>query len=85
MYELNLKDFNLNENDVQEDGLNTISSNKFENKVNKEYNNSTLVVKKKVLENSLVELPEEVNIVLEESHDINPLKLPNSPPTMFDV
>jgi len=64
MYELNLEDFNLNENDVQEDELNIISSNKFKNKVNKEYNNSTLVVEKKVLENSLVELPEEVNIVL---------------------
>jgi hypothetical protein len=41
------------------------------------------VVKKKVLENSLVELLEEVNIILKESYDISFLKLPDSPPTML--
>jgi hypothetical protein len=43
------------------------------------------VVKKKFLENSLVELLEEVNIVLKESYDISFLKLPNSPPTMLGI
>jgi hypothetical protein len=47
---------------VQEEGLNITSSNKFENKVNKKYNNSTLVAGE--VGNSLVE--EEVNMVLKE-------------------
>jgi len=49
---------------VQEKGLNITSSNKFENKVNKKYNNSILVAGEEVLGNSLVE--EEVNMVLKE-------------------
>ena len=53
--------------------------------VNEEYNNYVLVVEEEVLGNSLVKSFEEVNIVLEESHNINPLKLPESPPTLLDV
>ena len=49
---------------MQEEGLNITSSNKFENKVNKKYNNSILVAGEEVLGNSLVE--EEVNMVLKE-------------------
>jgi len=52
---------------------------------NEEYNNYVLVVEEEVLGNSLVKSFEEVNIVLEESHNINPLKLPESPPTLLDV
>jgi len=70
---------------VQEEGINIISPNEYENEVNKENNNSSLVVEKKVLENSLVELPEEVNIILKESYDISFLKLPDSPPTMLGI
>jgi hypothetical protein len=43
------------------------------------------VVDEEVLENSLVELLEEVNMVLEEFHDISPLKLPNFLPTMLGI
>jgi hypothetical protein len=32
-----------------------------------------------------MELPKKVNMVLDKSHDISPLKLPNSPPFMLDV
>jgi hypothetical protein len=32
-----------------------------------------------------MELPKKVNMVLDKSHDINPLKLPHSPPFMLDV
>jgi hypothetical protein len=67
------------------EGLNIISSNDYEKEVNEEYNNSVLVVDEEVLENSLVELLEEVNLVLEESHDISPLKLPNFLPTMLGI
>jgi hypothetical protein len=73
------------EKDTQEEELNTTSLNEFENKANKKYNNSDLVVEEEVLGNSLVKQPENVNIILEESHDISPFKLPNSPPTMLDV
>jgi hypothetical protein len=40
--------------DMQEEELNTTISNKFENKANKKYNNSDLVVEEEVLGNSLV-------------------------------
>jgi hypothetical protein len=53
--------------------------------VNKEYNNYVLVVEEEVLGNSLVKSFEEVNVVLEESRNINPLKLLESPPTLLDV
>ena len=43
------------------------------------------MVEKEVLGNALVELPEEVNMILEESHDSSPLKLSNSLPTMLDI
>ena len=32
-----------------------------------------------------MELPKDVNMVLKKSHDISPLKLFDSPPTMLDV
>jgi hypothetical protein len=57
----------------------------FENEVNKEYNNSTLMVEEEILENFLVESLEEINMILKESHDISPFKLLNSLPTMLDV
>jgi hypothetical protein len=79
VYEINPKNFsNLDEEDVQDEGINIISTIESDNEVNKEYNNSALVVEEEVLENSLVESLEEVNMVLEESHDISPLKPPNS-------
>ena len=64
MYKPNPKDFSdLDEGDVQEEGLNTISLNEFENEVNKEYNKSTLVVEEEVLIKYLVEFLEKINIV----------------------
>jgi len=64
VYKHNPKDFSyLDEGDVQEEGFNTISLNKFENVVNKEYNKSTLVVEEEVLIKSLVEFLEKINIV----------------------
>ena len=86
VYEPNFENLSdLDEEDVQEEGHNTISSHKSENEINKEYNNFALVVKEEVLGNFLVEFPEEVNMVLEESHNFIPLKLPDSPPTMLDI
>ena len=46
---------------MQEEELNTTSPNEFENKANKNYNNSDLVVEEEVLGHSLVKLPEDVN------------------------
>jgi hypothetical protein len=64
VYKPNPKDFSdLDEGDVQEEGLNTISLNEFENEVNKEYNKSTLVVEEEVLIKYLVEFLEKINIV----------------------
>jgi len=40
--------------DMQEEKLNTTSPNEFENKANKKYNNSDLVIEEEVLGNSLV-------------------------------
>ena len=48
--------------------------------VNKECNNYVLVVEEEVLGNSLVKSFEEVNIVLEESHSINPINYLNPHP-----
>jgi len=49
VYEPNPWDFcDINEEDLQEERHNTISPNKSENKVNKKYNNSVLVVEKEV-------------------------------------
>jgi hypothetical protein len=42
------------EKDTQEEELNTTSLNEFENKANKKYNNSDLVVEEEVLGNSFV-------------------------------
>lgn len=85
-YEINPEDFsNLDEEDVQDKGINTMSPIEFDNEVNKEYNNSVLVVEEEGLENYLVESPEEVKMVLEKSHDISPLKPPDSPLTMLDI
>jgi hypothetical protein len=75
----------MKKNIVQEGRLNTISPNEFENEVNKEYNNSTLMVEEEILDNFLVESLEEINMILKESHDISPFKLLNSPPIMLDV
>ena len=48
VYEPNLEDLSdLDEVDVQEEGLNIINSNEYEDEVNKEYNNSILVVESK--------------------------------------
>ena len=64
MYKPNPKDSSdLDEGDVQEEGLNTISLNESENEVNKEYNKSTLVVEEEVLIKYLVEFLEKINIV----------------------
>ena len=73
VYEVNHEDFsNLDEENVQEEGLNTISPHESENE-------------EEVLGNSMVELSEDVNMVLKESHDISPFKLSDSPPTMLNV
>jgi hypothetical protein len=73
VYELNIENFSdLDEENMWEEGPNIISTHEFENE-------------KKVLGNSLVELPEEVNMVLKKSNDISPLKLSDSLLTMLDI
>jgi len=85
VYEPNLEDFSdLDDEDVQEEGPNKISPCELENEVKKELDMSTLMVKE-VLGNSSMESPIEISIVLEESHDISPPKLPDSSPHMFGV
>jgi hypothetical protein len=85
VYEPNLEDFSdLDVEDVQEKGLNTISPRELENDIREEFDMSALMVEK-VLRNSSVESPIEISIVLEESHDISPLKLPDSLPHMLGV
>jgi hypothetical protein len=80
VYEPNLKDFSdLDDEDVQEEGSNTMSPHELENEVKKESDMSALIVKK-VLGNSSVKSPIEISMVLEESHDISPPKLPDSLP-----
>jgi hypothetical protein len=67
VYEPNLEDFSdLDVEDVQEKGLNTISPRELENDIREEFDMSALMVEK-VLRNSLVESPIEISIVLEES------------------
>ena len=67
MYEPNLEDFSdLDVEDVQEKGLNTISPRELENDIREEFDMSALMVEK-VLRNSSVESPIEISIVLEES------------------
>ena len=67
MYEPNLEDFSdLDVEDVQEKGLNTISPHELENDIREEFDMSALMVEK-VLRNSSVESPIEISIVLEES------------------
>ena len=67
MSEPNLEDFSdLDVEDVQEKGLNTISPRELENDIREEFDMSALMVEK-VLRNSSVESPIEISIVLEES------------------
>ena len=85
MYESNLEDFcDLDDEDVQEEGLNTMSPRELENDIREEFDISALMVEK-VLRNSSMESLIEISMVLEESHDISPLKLPDSSPHMFGV
>jgi hypothetical protein len=85
VYEPNLEDFSdLDDEDVQEEGPNTMSPHELENEVKKESDMSALMVEE-VLGNSSVESPIEISMVLKESHDISPLKLPDSSPHMLGV
>jgi len=85
VYEPNLKDFSdLDDEDVQEEGPNTMSPHELENEVKKEFNMSALMVEE-ILGNSSVESPIEISMVLEESHDISSSKLLDSSPHMFGV
>ena len=80
VYEPNLEDFSdLDDEDVQKNGLNIINPCELENEVKKESDMSALMAEE-VLGNSLVESPKEISIVLEESHDISPPKLSGSLP-----
>ena len=75
VYEPNLEDFSdLDDEDVQEEGLNTMSPHELETEVKKESDMSALMVEE-ILGNSSVESPIEMSMVLEESHDISPPKL----------
>ena len=85
MYEPNLEDFSdLDDEDVQEEGPNTMSPNELETKVKKESDMSALMVEE-ILGNSLVEPPIEMSMVLEEFHDISPPKLLDSSSHMLGV
>jgi len=85
VYEPNLEDFsNLDDEDVQEGGLNTMSPRELETKVKKKSHMSTLMVEE-ILENSPVESPIEISMVLEESHNISHPKLLDSSSHMFGV
>jgi len=61
-----------------------MSPREFENKVKKEFNICALMVED-VLGNSSMESPIEISMVLEESHDISPPKLLDSPPHILGV
>jgi hypothetical protein len=74
----------VDEEDVQEEGPNIVSPHELENEVKKESDMSALMVEV-VLGNSSVESPIEMSIVLEESHDITPHKLPGSLSHMLGV
>jgi hypothetical protein len=85
VYEPNLEDFSdLDDEDVQEEGPNTMSPRELKNEVKKESDMSALIVEE-VLGNSSVESPIEISMVLEESHNISPPKLPDSSPHMLGV
>jgi hypothetical protein len=85
VYEPNLEDFSdLDDEEVQEEGPNTMSPRELENEVKKESDMSALMVAE-VLGNSSVESPIEMSMVLEESHDISPSKLPASSSHMLGV
>jgi hypothetical protein len=85
VYEPNLEDFSdLNDEDVQKKGLNTMNPRELENEVKKESDMSVLMAEE-VLGNSLVESPKEISMVLEEFHDISPPKLFGSLPHMLGV
>jgi hypothetical protein len=85
MYEPNLEDFSdLNDEDMQEEGLNIMNPRELENEVKKESDMSALMAEE-VLSNSSVESPKEISMILEESHDISPLKLSGSSPHMLGV
>jgi hypothetical protein len=85
VYEPNLEDFSdLDDEDVQEEGPNTMSPHELENEVKKESDMSALMVEE-VLGNSSVESPIEISMVLEESHVISPPKLPYSSPHSLSV
>jgi hypothetical protein len=87
VYEPNFEDFSdLDDEDVQEEGPNTMSPHEVENEneIKKESDMSALMVEE-VLRNSSVESPIEISMVLEESHDISPPKLPDSSPHRLGV
>jgi len=85
VYETNLGDFSdLDDEDVQEEGLNTMSPHELETEVKKESDMSALMVEE-ILRNSSVESPIEISIVLKESHDKSPPKLLDSSSHIFGV
>jgi len=85
VYEPNLEDFSdLDDEDVQEERLNTMSPHELETEVKKESDMSASMVEE-VLGNSSVESPIEIRMVLEESHDISHPKLPDSSSHMLGV
>jgi hypothetical protein len=85
VYEPNLEDFrDLDDEDVQEEGLNTMSPHELETEVKKESDMSALMVEE-ILGNSSVESPIEMSMVLEKFHDISPPKLPDSSSHMLGV
>jgi len=85
VYEPNFKDFrDLDDEDVQEEGLNTMSPYELETEVKKESDMSALMVEE-ILGNSSVESLIEMSMVLEESHDISPPELPDSSSHMLGV
>ena len=86
VYELNPEDFSdLDEEDVQQERINIINPNESKNKVNNNNKKFTLVVEEEILENSLVKSSEEINMILEESHDISHFKPLDSRPIMLDI
>ena len=85
VYEPNLEDFSdLDDEDVQEEGPNTLSPNELENEVKKESDMSALMMEE-ILRNSSVESPIEISMVLEKSHDISPHELSDSSPHILGV
>ena len=86
VYELNPENFSdLDEEDLQQERINIINPNESKNKVNNNNKKFALVVEEEILENSLVKSSEEINMILEESHDISHFKPLDSPPIMLDI